>query len=350
MIHCDKPLVSIFCLAYNHEKYISQAIDGFLSQKTGFKIEVIIHDDASTDNTAGIIREYANQYPEVIHPILQQTNLFKREGFIGITKALLYQSSGKYIAICEGDDYWHDPLKLQKQVDAMEADEGISLVTSDVDVLHQRRGRLVQSVFRRTGNIPQPDEDLTLGLLTRKYIFITCTFLLRRQSYLDIIESNPEEFSGKWPFGDMQIMLECSRLGRIHFIPESLATYRKLEESASSSRNPERHARNIVALLECTEHYARKFGYGPEVTDVSRASLIGALGGIAADSAHEETRLQVVGLMARYPFPVSDWLARLLFCALETSPRIKVFGKPLALLLHIRRFGDKVISRFLQRQ
>jgi glycosyltransferase involved in cell wall biosynthesis len=340
--------VSILCLTYNHEQYIKQAIEGFLSQKTSFQFEIIIHDDASTDNTAGIIREYAKQYPKVIRPILQHDNLYCREGFIGIMRTLLDLASGKYIAICEGDDYWHDPLKLQKQVDAIEADKNISLVTSDVDILHQKTGRLVKSVFHRTGNVPKPDEDITFDLLTRKYIFVTATFLMRLNDFRRIIDECPYEFSDRWPFNDTQLMLECSRLGRINFIPESLATYRKLDESASSSRNPEHHARNIVALLDCTEHYARKFGYGPEVTDVSRASMIGALASIVAGSKHEETRLQLLSLIDQFPFPVSGLFSWLIFWTLQTNRRMKVFGTTCLRLIQIRRFVYKIYNRFLR--
>jgi glycosyltransferase involved in cell wall biosynthesis len=348
MSQSDGVLVSILCLTYNHEKYISQAIDGFLSQMTRFHFEILVHDDASTDKTADIIREYAKQHPAVIRPILQDDNLFSREGFIGITKTLLNQASGKYIAFCEGDDYWHDPLKLQKQVDAIEADEDISLVTSDADVIHQRTGRLVKSVFHRTGNVPKPDADITFDLLTRKYIFVTATFLMRLSDFRRIIDECPYEFSDRWPFNDTQLMLECSRLGRINFIPESLATYRKLEESASSSHNPEHHARNIVALLDCTEHYARKFGYGPEVANVSRASMIGALASIVAGSKHEETRLQLLSLIDQFPFPVSGLFSWLIFWTLQTNRRMKVFGTTCLRLIQIRRFICKIYNRFLK--
>lgn len=114
-----KPLVSICCLAYNHAPYIRQCIEGFLMQKTNFSFEVLIHDDASTDGTAGIIREYEKKYPEIIFPIYQTVNQFSQ----GVKISAAYNFSrakGKYIAMCEGDDYWIDPYKLQKQVDYLE--------------------------------------------------------------------------------------------------------------------------------------------------------------------------------------------------------------------------------------
>lgn len=115
----ENPLVSVRCITYNHEPYIAQAIDGFLMQKTDFPFEVIIHDDASTDKTADIIREYERKYPLIIKPIYQTENQYsKRNG--SIAKAIDPKLKGKYIAFCEGDDYWIDPNKLQMQVDFLE--------------------------------------------------------------------------------------------------------------------------------------------------------------------------------------------------------------------------------------
>lgn len=113
-----KPLVSIICTTYNQEKYIKDALNGFVMQKTTFPFEVIIHDDASTDNTANIVKEYENKYPDIIKPIYQIENQFSKGVKLGA--AFLYpKAQGKYIALCEGDDYWTDPLKLQKQIEFM---------------------------------------------------------------------------------------------------------------------------------------------------------------------------------------------------------------------------------------
>ena len=112
------PLVSIVCITYNHEQYIKQCLDGFFMQKTNFEYEVLIHDDASTDKTADIIRSYEKKYPSIIKPIYQLENQYSKGVKLG---NLLYSlASGKYIAVCEGDDYWTDPLKLQKQVEFLE--------------------------------------------------------------------------------------------------------------------------------------------------------------------------------------------------------------------------------------
>lgn len=114
-----QPLVSICCVTYNHAPFIRQCIDGFLMQETTFPIEILIHDDASTDGTDGILREYVDKYPEKIFPLYEEQNQYSqgvKVDFFNYNRA-----RGKYIAYCEGDDYWTDPLKLQKQVDFMES-------------------------------------------------------------------------------------------------------------------------------------------------------------------------------------------------------------------------------------
>ena len=110
----DKTLVSVACITYNHEKYIEDAIEGFLVQETDFPFEILIHDDASTDNTANIVREYAEKYPNIIKPIFQKENQYSKGK--KIFPIVTHLCAGDYIAICEGDDYWTDPKKLQTQV------------------------------------------------------------------------------------------------------------------------------------------------------------------------------------------------------------------------------------------
>lgn len=113
-------LVSIRCLAYNHEKYIRETLEGFVMQKTNFRFEAIVHDDASTDATAELIREYAEKYPDIIKPIYETENQYsKKDG--SLFRISHEACKGKYIAFCEGDDYWTNPYKLQKQVDFLES-------------------------------------------------------------------------------------------------------------------------------------------------------------------------------------------------------------------------------------
>ena len=113
-------MVSILCTAYNHEQYIAQALDSFLSQQTDFPIEILVSDDASTDGTAEIIQDYALRYPGVVKAFLMKENIFSKGGNF-YTEYFFPNARGKYICLCEGDDYWCDDSKLQRQVDFLES-------------------------------------------------------------------------------------------------------------------------------------------------------------------------------------------------------------------------------------
>ena len=129
----DKPLVAIKCLVYNHEPYLRDCLEGFVMQQTNFPFVAIVHDDASTDGSAAIIREYEEKYPNIIKPIYETENQYsKHDGSVGrIVDAAIDDTGAKYVAMCEGDDYWTDPLKLQKQVDFMEANPEYGLCYTD---------------------------------------------------------------------------------------------------------------------------------------------------------------------------------------------------------------------------
>ena len=124
----SRPLmVSIWCMTYNHEPYIRQCLEGFVIQKTNFRFEAIVHDDVSTDGTVAVVKEYAEKYPDIIKPIIETENQYsKQDG--SMDRIMMEACQGKYIALCEGDDYWIDPLKLQKQVDAMEKNPFVTCV------------------------------------------------------------------------------------------------------------------------------------------------------------------------------------------------------------------------------
>ena len=118
--------VSVICNAYNHERYIEKALKGFVSQKTNFDYEILIHDDASTDGTAAIIRKYESLYPDIIKPIYQEKNQYSQK--VAITDTIqIPRAQGDYIAFCEGDDYWIDEFKLQKQFDILEKHPNINI-------------------------------------------------------------------------------------------------------------------------------------------------------------------------------------------------------------------------------
>ncbi len=146
-------MVSVFCLAYNHEKYIRKTLEGFVKQKTDFRFEVLVHDDASTDSTADIIREFEMKYPDIIKPVYQTEN--QRRKRTGIIKTyLLPKAEGKYLAWCEGDDYWTDEHKLQIQVDALEQNPSCVACLSKVEKIYvtgEPLGQYIPGTLHNTG-------------------------------------------------------------------------------------------------------------------------------------------------------------------------------------------------------
>ena len=147
-------LVAIHCLVYNHEPYLRDCFEGFVMQKTNFRFVAIVHEDCSTDNSAAIIREYEAKYPDIFRPIYETENQYsKPDGSLGrIMNAAIDATGAKYIAMCEGDDYWTDPYKLQKQVDILESDETLMACCTDCSVvdnhgalLKERRGGVVKN-------------------------------------------------------------------------------------------------------------------------------------------------------------------------------------------------------------
>lgn len=155
-------LVSICCITYNHELYIRDAINSFLSQVVNFKYEIIIHDDASSDGTAKIICEYEARYPELLRCIYQKSNQYSL-GNKPFQSFVVPYARGKYIAICEGDDYWTDPYKLQKQIDFLEMNDDYVMCYSDAiirlgdvfldDVTEGYKGDLNSEELQRSPNI-----------------------------------------------------------------------------------------------------------------------------------------------------------------------------------------------------
>ena len=178
------PLVSICCLTYNHEPYIRQCLEGFLMQKTNFAVEILIHDDASTDKTESILREYKARYPEKIFPLYETENKYSNGYANVIDIAFNYsRAQGKYIAYCEGDDYWTDPLKLQKQVDFMESHPEYSICFHRCQHLNTNTGELSDDNCADLFSQDMEGIDITADMSLSSWITQPLTMLFRRSCF-----------------------------------------------------------------------------------------------------------------------------------------------------------------------
>lgn len=202
-----EPLVSICCLTYNHAPYIRDTIEGFLIQKTNFPFEIIIHDDASTDGTDEIIREYEAKYPDIIKPIYETENQHSKE--LGkVTKITYSAACGKYIALCEGDDYWTDPYKLQKQVDFLEENEEYAVCFHRYKIVDNEtksvRDDNCSSLF-----VKQPEiVDIDTNLFLNQWVTQPLTMVFRKDC-LNLTLYNQYHF-----FRDMHLIYHLLQKGK----------------------------------------------------------------------------------------------------------------------------------------
>lgn len=180
----NTPLVSICCLTFNHEQFIRQCLDGFLMQQTTFPIEILIHDDASTDHTETILREYEKQYPDKVFPLYETQNKYQ-QGYGGrMDIEFNYKRArGKYIAYCEGDDYWTDPHKLQKQVDFMETPPDYSVCFHRCQHLNTYTGQLSADHCGPYFAHGEEAVDISLEMFFEQWITQPLTMMFRRSSF-----------------------------------------------------------------------------------------------------------------------------------------------------------------------
>lgn len=247
-----KPVVSICCATYNHSSYIRQCLDGFVTQKTSFSFEVIVHDDASTDGTQDIIREFAARYPDIIKPIYQTENQYSKGVRINLTY-IFPRIKGKYVAICEGDDYWTDPYKLQKQVDFLESHPDYVMCSSRFDKYWQESGLLEEDPDKK---FKGADYDLQ-NLIGGKWLTQTLTVMYRR-SALDL--KRYEQYGMSL---DMILFYELLKHGKGYCFPEVMGVYRYhkggvwSEVSQNRRRLTEFKARLAIYRVEQNEMAAR---------------------------------------------------------------------------------------------
>ena len=212
--------VSVLCTTYNHEPYIRRCLEGFVSQETDFPFEVLVNDDASSDGTAAVVREFAERYPGIIRPFLQEKNLYSQG--INIYDAVFYPVvRGEYIAACEGDDCWIDPHKLQRQADFLDAHPDYSACVHNSLGEHIGSREEPRPLFPQTG-----DRDVPFSLVLKGMggAFHTSSILARREYLLDPPDFRAVAFS--YGFTDYAVGLWLAIKGKIRFLDTCMSLYR----------------------------------------------------------------------------------------------------------------------------
>lgn len=249
------PVVSVLMITYNHEAHIAKAIEGVLMQSTCFPFELIIGEDCSTDTTRTIAMQYAEHRPEVIDLVTSADNVGMKRN----AKRILDRAKGKYVAWCEGDDWWLDDSKLQKQVDLMEAENSTGLVYSDHDRVDTITGAVQHRYIRSLGYPPTGNPGIE-EILAGTAGIQTCTVMARTQMVRSIIEGDPYLYgSDEILMGDAQLWAEICLQSEIRYIDESLAARAILPESATQSKSQANRLRfwissSLMRLYLCDKY------------------------------------------------------------------------------------------------
>lgn len=251
---CDKvkPLLSVNCLTYNHAPYLRDALESFVNQQTDFPFVVVVHDDASTDGTADIVREYAEKYPERIMPFIETENQYsKRDG--SLQRRVNACLRGRYVAFCEGDDWWSDPLKLQKQVDFLEANPDYAMCYTGAEIFSQQEGRIV-GIWEGSAE--------SFSELVENNSIPTMTAVVRYDVLMQYTAEVPRD--PRWLMGDLPMWLWIAAHGKIKFMDCLTACYRVLEESASHSHSLHRRYAFELSAIDIRRHFVERY---PELID-----------------------------------------------------------------------------------
>lgn len=266
------PLVSVHMITYNHAPYISRAIEGVLAQKTDFEFELVIGEDCSTDGTREIALAYQEAHPERVRVITSEKNV----GMHANAKRTMDACRGRFIAWCEGDDYWHREDKLQRQVDYLLNHPDCGLVYTDYDCRWVVGGRLIRAFNRSHGLVP-PDNPTMSDLLFKRCGIFTCTVCARldlvREVYADLAA---DQDSSRFLMGDTQVWAGVLTKSRLHYLADSFATHNVLQESAAHSQSPLRQQKYYVSKGELLVHLARKYGLPQEEIEVLEHDLADA--------------------------------------------------------------------------
>jgi len=312
-----KPLVVINCITYNHEPYIHDALEGFVMQKTNFPFVAIVHDDASTDHTADIIREYAERYPNIILPIYEKENQYsKHDGSLGrVMREARNATGAKYIAMCEGDDYWTDPLKLQKQVNYLENHPDCSLVCSNYDKFYQNKGLMVYNKQWGKNGI------ITFNDIILHNFIATLTVVVRAKiydGYNDFIKGVKV-----WSFGDYPIWLYASSIGYIMKFPEEMAVYRVLDKSASHFTDKISQLRWAQSEFSMIDFFDRRFNIPKSLRKQALFNRCNSYGYIVIDLKNNELIDKIRWLYWDNHFYIA-WLS---FIIMYKYPRLNFISK-----------------------
>lgn len=245
----SKILVAIHCFVYNHEPYLRDCFEGFVMQKTNFRFVAIVHDDCSTDGSANIIREYTQKYPDIFRPIYETENQYsKHDGSLDrIMMDAIAETGAKYIAFCEGDDYWIDPMKLQKQVEFMEDNEKVSMCTHAHITINDKKEVVAYSHTRSCNGM------LDNGLIIEHIEIPQTATMLIRSSCL----KNYPDFFKHLSVGDYPLRVYAAITGGVYYHDYLMSCYRTFSANSWTKRMVH-NKKNFIIHLDKTIKFSEE--------------------------------------------------------------------------------------------
>ncbi len=298
---CRSPLVSVVMLTYNHGAHLARSIEGVLAQQTDFEFEILIGEDCSTDDTPAVARRFLADHGDSVRLISAEQNVGARCNAFRCEQLC----RGKYIAYCEGDDYWHETGKLQQQVDFLEANPEYGLVYTNADTVEVSTGKRKESAIPYREELCDSD-DAYVQQLTGVMIIWPVTTCVRTELVRGLVRECPELTDTSYAMGDTQRYLEVARRARIKYMPVSTATRNLLPESTTRSKDILKRARFARSSERLILHYLEKYPlsreYDRQVRDwVARRALRFAY--LCRDRAHAVEAFRALrAVRARIPF------------------------------------------------
>lgn len=282
-----RPTVSVVTITYNQEKYIRQTLESFVAQQTDFKFEIVVADDHSTDKTADIVKEFAGKYPELFRPILRKKNIGAQKNSISALKA----ANGKYIALCEGDDYWTDPKKLQRQVDFLEKNPQFGLCFHPVRVFFENK-EAADFIFPDT---KEHGSVFTVKRLLKDNFIQTNSVMYRRQDYKDIKDD-------VMPL-DWYLHLYHAQFGKIGFINKVMSAYRRHSGGMwwnSHQDMDEIWKKHSLSYIKLFAEFMRMYGSDPQYREIIYKSMF-SIFNIAIDMDKKYKQELLKQAMSQFP-------------------------------------------------